>query len=745
MLDKRVLPIASPLAALLVIAQAAAQDRDPNREDCADPAVDCEPAATETRTSTGEADAGLERITVTATRRPEAPASVPQKITVIDAKAIEQQQSVSVNLVDTLSNLIPSFSPSRQKMTGFGEAFRGREALFLIDGVPQTNPLRNSSRDGVTIDREVIERIEVVHGANAIQGLGASGGIVNLITASPEQSGEWLNRFSTTLTSADDLDDDGFGWRGHYLTSKRSGAFDFTAAVSYETRELFFDGNDNPVGIDNTQGDLADSDQRNFFLKLGYRPGTDQRIQFTINDFKIAQDGDFRDVPGDRAAGIPATTVPGTPDGEPPENDVTTASLDYTHEALLGGRLSVQFYYQDFAAVFGGDTFGIFQDPSIAPVGELFDQSSNEAEKLGSRVTYSRNELFDAPVDFITGIDLLRDRTKQVLINSGREWVPETDFNNVAPFVQLDVRPLAAAGFSGLEISGGVRYEYAELEVDDFETIAGNRDDLVRTPVSGGSPSFDEPLFNIGAVIEPPIPGASLYATFSEGFSMPDVGRVLRGISEPGRDVDDFLNLEPIVTDNLEFGARYAAGPVSAQFSYFESDAGLGSRLVPNTDDIFNVTRQKTKVDGIEFNAEAALGERFDLGLAVVHQDGRFDSDGDNVVDSDLSAADIGPDRLNYWLAFRPTHWLDGRLQFSTLFDKDFRDAEGNVSAEFEGHTLADLFLSSQHGAVNVSLGIQNLFDKQFITFFSQAATSRDDRFFAGIGRRFSLRLSTEL
>lgn len=260
-------------------------------------------------------------------------------------------------------------------MTGFGEAFRGRQALFLIDGVPQTNPLRDSSRDGVTIDRDVIERIEVVHGANASQGLGATGGIVNLITVSPEESGEWLNRFSTTLTSADDLDDDGFGWRGHYLTSKRIAAFDFTAAVSYEGRELFFDGNDNPVGIDNTQGDLADSDQRNFFLKLGYRPGADQRIQFTINDFEVDQDGDFRDVPGDRAAGIPATTVPGTPDGKPPENDVTTASLDYTHEALLGGRLSVQLYYQDFAAVFGGDTFGIFQDPTIAPVGELFDQS----------------------------------------------------------------------------------------------------------------------------------------------------------------------------------------------------------------------------------------------------------------------------------------------------------------------------------------------------------------------------------
>ena len=77
----------------------------------------------------------------------------------------------STNLADIIGQKVPSFSPSRQKLSGRGESFRGRAPLYLIDGVPQSNPLRNGDRDGFTIDPAVIERVEVLFGANAIQGI----------------------------------------------------------------------------------------------------------------------------------------------------------------------------------------------------------------------------------------------------------------------------------------------------------------------------------------------------------------------------------------------------------------------------------------------------------------------------------------------------------------------------------------------------------------------------------------------
>ncbi|HAB04670.1 MAG TPA: TonB-dependent receptor, partial [Alcanivorax sp.] len=116
----------------------------------------------------------LEPVTVTTTRGNSEAGETPQKITVINRDEIEQQMAITNDQAQVLSNLIPSYSPSRQKLTNSGETFRGRDPLFLIDGIPQSNPLRDGSRDGYTIDLAMVERIEVIHGASAEHGLGAT-------------------------------------------------------------------------------------------------------------------------------------------------------------------------------------------------------------------------------------------------------------------------------------------------------------------------------------------------------------------------------------------------------------------------------------------------------------------------------------------------------------------------------------------------------------------------------------------
>ena len=45
-------------------------------------------------------------------------------------------------------------------------------------------------------------------------------------------------------------------------------------------------------------------------------------------------------------------------------------------------------------------------------------------------------------------------------------------------------------------VSYGIRYEYVRLSVDDF--IVGNTYDNAGKAVEGGTPSFDEFLFNVG-------------------------------------------------------------------------------------------------------------------------------------------------------------------------------------------------------------------------------------------------------
>src|SRR5688500_10471504 len=69
----------------------------------------------------------LDRVTVSAStsRIPDSEAALPNTITVIDRAQLEQQLALTQDLSQVLANLIPSFTPSRQKLTNAGETLRG--------------------------------------------------------------------------------------------------------------------------------------------------------------------------------------------------------------------------------------------------------------------------------------------------------------------------------------------------------------------------------------------------------------------------------------------------------------------------------------------------------------------------------------------------------------------------------------------------------------------------------------------
>lgn len=662
-------------------------------------------------------------------------ATLPVKVQIVNAEELTIQQTLVSTPTEVLANLIPSFSPARQKLSSAGESFRGRRPLFLVDGVPQSNPLRDGQREGFTIDPEALERIEVVFGANAIQGLGATGGIVNFVTVSPSGSGRLEQRASLSTTATDGFEGNGFGWRAHYLAAKRLGTFDVLGSLSYESRGLQFDADGRSIGIDNVQGDVADSWSRNLLGKVRWDLTGSQRVQLMVNDFRLEQRGRFEMVVGNRAQGLTASSVERAPEGVEPINDVTTASLDYEHSAFAGGTLAAKAYWQDFAALYGGGRFATFQDPAIAPVGQLFDQSENNSEKAGARLTYARSGLLRDAVDVVAGADLLRDRTFQRLVQTDRNWVPDTRFLNYAPFAQLDARPV-----SWLSLSGGLRWEMAELDVPDFTTLAGNRRDLKPVQVEGGSPSFDEPLLNVGGVLTP-ARGLRLYGTLSQAYTMPDVGRVLRGVSREGTAVEDFLDLSPVKTENREVGGAFATAFARVGGTYFESDSKLGARLVANADGIYQVVREPTRTWGWELTGRVEPTARLALDAGYSRLEGRFDGNADGELESDLGASDIGPDRLNLSIDLNRGRGLSGRIQAFRFFDETFRNGQGVTTAEFRGYQTVDTSVALALRSSTLSLSVSNLFDAQYITYYSQAATTLNDRYFAGRGRTLTLRL----
>ncbi|MEM8546344.1 MAG: TonB-dependent receptor plug domain-containing protein, partial [Cyanobacteria bacterium P01_H01_bin.119] len=106
------------------------------------------------------------QVVVTATRTEEEVIDLPRSVTVIEREEIEQQLELTNNLPDILGKLVPGLSPPPLQATTRGFTLRGRNALILIDGVPQGgNSSTQRALNGIA--PEFIERIEVVPGASA--------------------------------------------------------------------------------------------------------------------------------------------------------------------------------------------------------------------------------------------------------------------------------------------------------------------------------------------------------------------------------------------------------------------------------------------------------------------------------------------------------------------------------------------------------------------------------------------------
>lgn len=676
--------------------------------------------------------AELEAVTISATRARSEAGKTPQKITVIDRQQIEQQLAITSDHGAVLSNLIPSYSPSRQKMSSAGETFRGRSALILIDGVPQSTPLRDSQRDGYVIDLSMVERIEVIHGASAEHGLGATGGIINYVTRRPA-SGTLRQHAGVSLTAPTDYDSEGLGYKMDYRVEGTKGDFDYLAAASWQTQGMFYDANGELIGVDDTQGDVMDSTAQDLMVKLGYWIDDNQHVSLMLNRYQVEGEHEYVNVPGDADADVPATSRKGDPQGKAPQNETLASSLSYKHADLYGNELGLQLYTQRFRARFGGGTNGTFQDDSIAPIGTLFDQSQNESDKIGGKLTLSRDGLLDDHLRLTGGLDVLQDTTRQQLILTDREWVPETVFRNYAPFLQAEVRTL-----DSLTLFAGVRHEFAELEVDSFRTIASTNPALGGVDVEGGNPSFEETLYNAGLVWQIN-DWAQLFGNYSEGFGMPDVGRVLRGIGTPNTRVDSFLDLQPVVTENREIGLRLKQGPFDAEISYYESDADLGSRL-DSVGGVYQIRRERTEIDGVEFTGGWQVNDAHRLKLVYAQVDGRSDTDGDGKVDTDLNGANISPDRYGMSWQANWTDNLHSLLQVNHYASRDF-DTPG---LEFDGYSLVDATVGYRLPVGEASLGIENLLNEDYLTYYSQAANTgskvtRDGRVFNGRGRTFTL------
>lgn len=749
-------PLSAAIGSILLLSVISGQARAQDAETAAD------------SESKDSAAVDLDSVVVTGTRSPKAVDKIPGAITLVSKEEVQRSLVLTEDATAVLARSVPGYAESSQAMSNTGENLRGRVALRLFDGVPQGSPLREGTRNATFTDMGIVGRIEVINGPSASEGIGAAGGIINYLSAAPTKEGNEVTLISRYSTQ---FGDDSDGWKLGLNFARKDGDFDMLASASIIDRGISYDADGRRVGM-NTSGSVADSEARNLFLKAGYNFGADgsQRVEGSVSHFKIEGKANYIQVLGCRPEEFAICGETRTNTSEPGQifgskaafNDFKQYQLTYSHFDLGGGTLLVNAYKADQAMRYLVENSSDRQDPLIAPIGTIYDQSEIVTNKKGLRTSWTRPSLFSvAGLELRVGLDLVEDTAQQRLALTNRVWVPPMEYKSRAPWMQLswDVGPLT--------FSGGIRREDGELHVDDY-TTTWFRD---RRFVRGGTLDYQENLVNAGVVWRIN-EGFSVFGSYGEGFTLANVGIPLRNIqcsndspegtqpdgcpNDPQISVGDLLDLNAIVVDNTEFGFNWRGSRGSLSASHYDSKSDFGQSLSidPITND-FVLLRAPVRIKGYELAGDYRFSETWKFSAVYSHTRGktsfwsadaagRYAAGGLN---RPMGVLDINPDKFAWSVTWNFVPRGDITLGATTLFSRklsgtDVRAFDGQTFSFTEktnGYTLFDLGMNYETERWGrFSLGIENLLDKQYILSWSQPPGGFQN-YWAGRGRMVSL------
>lgn len=699
-----------------------------------------------------KATTDLDRMIVTGTRAPKAVDKIPGAITLVSKEEIKHTLLVTEDATAVLARTVPGYSEASQAMSNTGENLRGRIALRLFDGVPQGSPLREGTRNATFTDMGIVDRIEVINGPSASEGIGAAGGIINYISAVPRKEG---NEFRLLTRYSTQFEDDSSGWKVGLNFMRKKDDYDLVVGASIIDRGMGYDADGVRLGM-NTSGSVNDSVAKNLFLKGGYNFGEngDKRLQATYSRFKIQGNGNYIQIDGCRfdpvscPNPVPNTSERGHLFGTKAEfNDFEQVNVVYSDGDLLGGTLVLNAYWADQAMRYPPENGSDRQDPLIPPNGPdglIWDQSEINSDKRGLRTSWTRPQLFGVDgLELRTGIDWVRDTAEQRLALTDRLWVPPMEYTSVAPYAQLSYE------IGPVTISGGLRREDGELHVDSYTTTWFRG----RKFVEGGTLSYAETMKNIGAVWQIS-PQWSAFVAYGEGFGLPNVGIPLRNVNTDGQSVKGIIDLQAIIVENKEVGFNWRGDFASMGVSYYQSNADFGTSLAidPATND-FVLNRAPTEIKGFEFNGDLNIDDDWKLSLIYSHirgmtsfwtadTRGRYPAGG---LTKPMGALDVNPDKIVMTARWKFLPQGDVTLGFTTLLSrslsgKDTRPFDGanfSYTEKTNGYTLFDLGLNYRTQRFGrFSLGVENVFNEQYILTWSQVPGFRN--YWAGRGRMVS-------
>ncbi len=659
----------------------------------------------------------IERIIVSGSRVIESIDEVPASITVISQRQIEEHLKVNPELQSLLAQMVPGLAPDTGSSSNTGQSLRGRAPLVMIDGVPQSTPLRNGSLGIKTIDPSALARIEVIKGATSVYGNGASGGIINYITKQATTQDSHKGQISLSSRFSAVKTEESAGARVSAAVNGKTGNFDYLLTASYEENGVQRDAEGDILGL---QYGLSDAETQNYFTKLGYEFDDEKRLQFSYNYFSSQQKTDLGDVAGDINQGeksyaihVPeALQKQGKPQGPDGNENITVKYTD--SNIFTNTEMTFDVYSQDIENVF-------FFSPNLANPYEGYDggQSIIRSEKRGARATFNTIADFDGvEATFIYGVDALQDTTSQPLVD-GRVWVPEMDMDSIAGFLQTKW-----VIQDDIIVKAGVRRESIDLTVDDYETLKLCRTATqcsVPLQVKGDTIDYDATTYNIAIkynwkdVFSP-------FINYSQGSDIADIGRLLRAAT-----VDDIglIQTEASIIDNYEAGFTSLFDNVRIEVAAYRSTSELGTTNQFNAvTGVYEPVRAPQEIWGYEGLVDYRISETLGVVATYSYVEGK-----NTEADIYLGSRQISPPKATVNVNWRPLDSMSLTVSYLHVGDRK------RFAPDADGEYVGDQGPVSSYNIFNVSgkyqfadnwnafMGIENLFNSDYYPARAQSYT----------------------
>ncbi len=658
-------------------------------------------------------------IAVTATRAEKEVFLTPTPVSVIDAAALRRAQA---NTVTELFREVPGLDVNGvgvQQPRPIIRGQRGQRILLLQDGMRLNNSRRQQDFGELPglVDVSAVQRVEVVRGpASVLYGTDAIGGVVNILTRTPDRDG-LHGDLGYTYVGA------GEAHRGSGNVFGRYGAFDFGLGGSLRDANAY----EAPAGsfgaitlAEETAVRRTGVQDRSGYLRLGYSPSELQRF-FVRTDLYRAEDAAFGFVdPEDYAPGRAKIDI------TYPDQRFWKTTLGWQASDLdlpFADRIEVLTWLQDNERRLNFDLFVPFGGRAPPGAGiQINTFNFTDLRTTGARL--EARKLATETLVLTYGLDFFRDRSENTdssvttVVGFGppqprianTPLVPNATYHSVGAFLQGE---LALTDAFTVILGGRVQNVGAETTVTRGVTESlGAKDNTAFVYAANALYRLTDNLTLVGTVGRA-FRSPNLIEWFFDGPTPEGNGYQVRS-----------PDLEPETSINVDVGARWRSRRVMLEAFAFRNQVENGIRIAPlgyrvgNLPAFGNVNVQKLRYRGIEASGEVALPANLTATAGYTWLDTEDALDPSNPIGDSFSS------RLNAGLRYRAP---SGRLWAEYLVRHNGERSDvslsenpvGDVLPAFTVHDLrAGITLFQVRGQTHrLGFAVENLTDQLYAEF----------------------------